>query len=92
MSHLHSAIPYWNLTGTPLGYPVVVLCCRDPVVLDLCGQLHPSFQQFINGIDAKVGQFKALNLSLSVTQSVWLTRNPCNQGQLCPAAQEGCRA
>jgi hypothetical protein len=26
---------YWNLTGTPLGYPVVVLCHGNPTGLDL---------------------------------------------------------
>jgi hypothetical protein len=26
---------YWILTGTPLRYPVVALCLKDPVVLDL---------------------------------------------------------
>jgi hypothetical protein len=55
---------YWNLTGTPLGYPVVVLCPGDPVGLDLWdGPLH-MLQHFIDGVDVGVSQFKALDLGL----------------------------
>ena len=53
-------ILYWIFTGHPLGYPVVTLCHRDPVVLDL--QDWP-FHVFIDGVDAGVGQLKALDLS-----------------------------
>jgi hypothetical protein len=50
---------YWNLTGTPLGYPVVTLCHGDPAALDLQGwSLYPLFK---DGLDVGVGQLKALS-------------------------------
>ena len=41
--------------GAPLGYPVVVLCHGDPVVLDL--YVHPLhvLQQFVDEVDVGVG-------------------------------------
>ena len=57
---------YWNLTRTPLRYPVVVLSHHGgPVVFSW--PLHV-FQQFINAVDVGVGQFKALVLVLRVSE------------------------
>lgn len=56
---------YQNLTGTPLRYPVVVRCHGDTVVLDLQNWLHHALQQFTDGVDIAVGQFKVLLLGPS---------------------------
>ena len=57
---------YWILTRTPLGYPVVALCCGDPVTLNLQDWPLHILQQFINGINVGVSQLKALDLGLGV--------------------------
>lgn len=63
MRLLASAIP----TGTPLGYPVAVLCHGDPAALYL--QIWPlhMLQQFIDEVDVGVGQIIALVLGLGVS-------------------------
>ena len=55
---------YSVLTGTPLRYPVVALCHGDPAALDELDQSCHVLQQFIDEVDAEVGQLKALDLSL----------------------------
>jgi hypothetical protein len=47
------------LTGTPLRYPVVALCHRDPAALDLQDWPFHVFQQFIDGVDVGVDQLKS---------------------------------
>lgn len=42
---------YWTLIGTPLKYPVVVLCYGDPSSLVLQDQSCHMLQQFINTVD-----------------------------------------
>ena len=53
---------YWALPGTPLGYPIVILCHGDPVALDL--QVRPLhlFQQFIDEVGVGVGYLVILVL------------------------------
>ena len=53
---------YWDLTGTPLGYPAVALCHECPAALNLQDWPLHTLQQFIDGVDVGVGQFKALDL------------------------------
>ena len=53
-----------NLTGTPLKYTVVALCHGDPVALNLSDPALHVLQQFINGVDVGVSQFKALDVGL----------------------------
>ena len=55
---------FWILTGTHLSYPVVALGHGDLVVLDLWDWSLHTLQQFINGVDVGMGQFKALDLGL----------------------------
>ena len=55
---------YWILTRTPLGYPVVALCCGDPVTLNLQDWPLHILQQLIDGMDVRVGQLRALDLVL----------------------------
>jgi hypothetical protein len=43
---------------------VVVLCHREPLALDLQDLLLHVFQQIIGGVDAGLGQLKALGLGL----------------------------
>jgi hypothetical protein len=48
-------------------YPVVALCCGDPEALDLWVWPLCALQQFIHGVDAVVGQLKALDLGLGAS-------------------------
>lgn len=47
---------YWSLMGTPLGYPVVALYREEPATLDLQGRPFHTLQQFIHGVDVRMGQ------------------------------------
>lgn len=62
--------------GIPLGFPVVVLCHGDPVVLDL--SVHPLhiLQQLIDCVDIGVGQLVALVLGLGSSWVGQLTSFP----------------
>lgn len=53
---------YWILTGTPLWYPVFVLCHGDPAALGLQDRSFHELQQFTDAVDAGLGQLKALGL------------------------------
>jgi hypothetical protein len=66
-----SAVSHWSITlsildshGTPVRYPVVVLCHRDPAALDLQDPSFHMLQLIIDGVDAGVRQPKALDLGL----------------------------
>lgn len=48
----------------PLRYPIIALCNGDPLALDLQEWLLHKLQQFTDGVDAGVGQLKALILGL----------------------------
>ena len=48
----------------PLRYPIIALCNGDPLALDLQEWLLHKLQQFTDGVDAGVGQLKALDLGL----------------------------
>ena len=50
----------WALTGTPLGYPAVALCCGNPAALGLQDQFLHMLQQIPDG----VGQHLAVVLCL----------------------------
>jgi len=54
----------FNTHGTPLSYPVVTLCHRDPAVLVLQDWPFRALGQFIDGVDIRVGQLKGLDLGL----------------------------
>ena len=53
---------YWNFTRTPLGYPIVALCHRNPLALNLQDKLFHMLQQIIEGVDVNVVQLKTLHL------------------------------
>ena len=55
---------YWILEGTPLGYPVVILCHGDLAVSILEDQPLHVLQQFIDKMVVGVGQIKDPNLDL----------------------------
>jgi hypothetical protein len=55
---------YRMLTRTPLGYPLVVQCLGGHAALDLQDWPLHALQQFIDGMDVRVGQLKALDLGL----------------------------
>jgi hypothetical protein len=57
---------YWDLTGTPLGYPAVALCDGDPVALDLQNQPLLMLEQLMDEVDIGVGQLKTLDLDLDL--------------------------
>ena len=53
-----------DLTETPLGYPVFVLCHRDLVTLGLQDWPLHVLQQIIDGVDVGVGQLIGIVLGL----------------------------
>lgn len=55
---------YWLLKRTPLRYPAVALCRVDHATLDPQNWPFHKLQQFIDGVNVDVGQFKALYLGL----------------------------
>lgn len=55
------------LTGTPFGYPVVVLCQWRSCSFFRCDQLRHVLQQFIDNMYVSVRQLKTLDLDLGVS-------------------------
>ena len=53
-----------SLLGLLIGHPVAAQCHREPVVSDLSDCSFYVLQQFIDGVDIRVGQLKALDLGL----------------------------
>lgn len=64
-----SGYRHWKLTGTPVGYPVVLLCHRDPVAFYMYDLALFAHQQFIYRIDFGEGQSQVLDLGLKSIQA-----------------------
>lgn len=65
------AMSHWSVTllildshRTPLRYPIVAPCHGYPAALDLQARPFHMLQQIIDGVDAGVGEPKALDLGL----------------------------
>lgn len=67
---------------SPLPYLVVLLCLGDPPILLLQDQPHHKLHQFLDRVDAGLGQFKALYLGLGGVGIPLTLLIPCYQGQL----------
>lgn len=64
---------YWILSGTPSGYPVVVLSHGDPAALNQQDSPFHVPQQFTDNVDFGVGQLKS-----SGSRPLWqLTQSAC---------------
>lgn len=92
---------YWNHKGFHLNILLYILSCPVLWRSSSFGSLGPALQQFIDGVDAEVGQLKVSELlSLLDLLLLWrlgqLTSTrpqvPQNQDQLYPAAQVTCGA
>ena len=55
---------------------IVALCHGDPLVLDLSNQTLRTLEQFIDGVDVGMGQFKALDLGLRSVLDGQTTSSP----------------